>query len=189
VARPTELRTPRLAIAPLGTADAEAFVAYRRDPAVARWQSWDADAYDHADAADLIAGQPAGPLPAPGAWLQLAIHEGDAGGPLLGDVAVHTLADQPRSYELGVTLAPAAQGRGVATEALGRVVEWLVADHDAHRVLATCDARNAPVARLLARLGFRHEGRAVEADHHKGEWTTVDTWARLGREVAAVHHQ
>ena len=51
--------------------------------------------------------------------------------------------------------------------------------HGAHRVFAISDARNEPVARLLARLGFRHEGRNVEADWFKGEWTSIDTWARL----------
>lgn len=48
--------------------------------------------------------------------------------------------------------------------------------------MALCDARNQAVARLLARVGMRHEGRAVEADRFKGEWTSVDTYARLRRE-------
>lgn len=47
---------------------------------------------------------------------------------------------------------------------------------------ATSDQRNTAVARLLTALGFRHEGRAVEADWFKGEWTTLDSWAILARE-------
>jgi RimJ/RimL family protein N-acetyltransferase len=101
---------------------------------------------------------------------------------LLGDVAVHTLEEQPATYELGVTLAPASQGRGVGTEAVARVIDHLFREADAHRVMAVCDARNAAVARLLTRVGMRHEGRAVEADRFKGEWTSVDTYARLRRE-------
>jgi RimJ/RimL family protein N-acetyltransferase len=179
------LLTGRLSVTPLVSADAEAFVAYRREPAVARFQSWDVG-YGADDAARLIAGQPDGDLPAPGGWIQLGIRDrgadGGEGGVLLGDVAVHTWVDQPSTYELGVTLAPASQGRGVGAEAVARVIDHLFREAGAHRVVARSDARNAAVARLLGRVGMRHEGRAVEADHFKGEWTSVDTYARLRRE-------
>src|ERR1700748_2915256 len=105
------LTTDRLTLHPLSAADADAFVAYRRVPEVARWQSWTVD-YDADAAARLIATQPVGALPAPGHWLQLGVHERSTGD-LLGDGAVHALSDQPDSYEIGVTLAPASQGRGV----------------------------------------------------------------------------
>src|SRR5689334_3250981 len=93
------LSTARLTIDPLTIADIDAFVAYRRDPDVARYQSWE-ESFTHDDARALIAAQPAD-LPLPGGWIQLALH--DEKRLLVGDVAVHTLADQPDSYELGVT--------------------------------------------------------------------------------------
>jgi RimJ/RimL family protein N-acetyltransferase len=170
------LVTARLRITPLDAADIAAFVAYRRDPDVARWQS-----YNEADARDLVATQPAGPLPAPGEWLQLALRDGVTGA-LRGDVAVHTLPDQPHSYELGVTLARASQGRGLATEGVGAVLSFLFDEARAHRVVAFCDTRNAPVARLLVRLGMRHESRLVDADFFKGGWSTLDGYALLARE-------
>jgi aminoglycoside 6'-N-acetyltransferase len=36
-----ELRTARLRLRPMADADLPAFVAYRRDPEVARYQGWD----------------------------------------------------------------------------------------------------------------------------------------------------
>ena len=42
--------------------------------------------------------------------------------------------------------------------------------------------RNRPVHRLLERLGLRQEGRLVEADWFKGEWTTLRIYALLARE-------
>ncbi len=167
-------------LAPLGSDDRDAFIAYRQHPDVARWQSWTPD-YSAADADRLIAGQPPGIEQGSGEWLQIGVRDRETGA-LLGDVAVHALADQPDTYEVGVTLAPAAQGRGVASEALAAIVESLFGEHGAHRVTATSDARNQPVARLLARVGFRHEGRALEADWFKGEWTSVDSWAILAGE-------
>ncbi|WP_188944436.1 GNAT family N-acetyltransferase [Nakamurella endophytica] len=177
---PYPLRSPRLRITPLAAADVDDFVRYRQDPEVARWQSWDTD-YRVADALALVAGQPVDRLPGAGEWLQLAVRPVD-GGPLHGDVAVRRCAGQPDTFELGVTLARAAQGRGIAGEALRAVLDMLFHDAGAHRVVASCDARNLPVSRLLRRVGMRHESRQLEADWFKGEWTTLDGWAVLARE-------
>lgn len=172
------LATDRLLIEPLTVADAEAFATYRSDPAVARYQSWESP-FSVESAEALLAANPQG-WPPPGAWAQLAIRER---GVLRGDVAVHPLDDEvtPDTVELGITLAPSAQGRGLATEAL-RAVITAVLEGGAHRVLLGCDARNAPVARLLERVGLRHEARLVDAEWWKGEWTTADTWAVLAAE-------
>jgi RimJ/RimL family protein N-acetyltransferase len=179
---PYPLETPRLRIEPLGPADTAGFVAYRRDPDVARFQSWE-PTYSEEDAERLIEAQPEADLPAPGGWLQLAARSAGTGD-LLGDVAVHTLEDQPDTYEIGVTLARSAQGSGIATEAVTRVIGHLFEEAGAYRVVAYCDSRNAPVARLLTRVGMRHESRCVEADYVKGEWTTLDGYAILAREFS-----
>lgn len=177
---PILLTSARLTLSPLGVPDVTAFVRYRQDPQVARYQSWGVD-YSPRDARDLVAQQPPGELPAAGEWLQLGVHD-RATGELLGDVALHTLPDQPDSYEIGVTLAPSSQGRGIATEALGILLDHLFDVAGAHRVVASCDTRNHPVAALLTRLGLRRESSQVDADWFKGEWTTLDGYAILARE-------
>ena len=117
----------------------------------------------------------------PGRWAQVAIAD-RAGGALLGDCAVHVLADQPRTAEIGVTLAPGSQGRGVGREALDALVTALFADYGMHRVIAQVDERNHAMQRLCERLGFRLEATFVEADWFKGEWTTLRVYAVLARE-------
>jgi RimJ/RimL family protein N-acetyltransferase len=170
------LALPGLPVSPLTEPDVEAFVAYRRIPDVARYQSWTAD-YSIDDARSLVAAQAGRDFPAVGEWMQFGIRSAE--GALLGDVAVHRLDSQPDTFELGVTIAPAAQGQGLATRALGAMTSHLFEAHGAHRVYAECDTRNAPMKAVLARIGFRHEGTAVDADWFKGEWTTVETWALL----------
>lgn len=172
------LTTDRLLIEPMTIADAESFAAYRSDPSVARFQSWEPP-YPLEAAEAALAANPRGWPPA-GEWAQLAIREH---GALRGDVAVHLLDDEitPQTVELGITLAPSARGRGVATEALRAVIGAAFAG-GTHRVLLGCDARNEPVARLLERVGLRHEARLVDAEWWKGEWTTADTWAVLASE-------
>ena len=178
------LTTPRLAIEPLSARDIDVFTAYRRDPDVARYQSWDTD-YSRADAERLVADQRDRTFPLPGEWLQLALRE-TASGLLLGDLALHQLDDQPDTYEIGVTLARSSQGRGVAAEALGALLGFVFDQARAHRVVAFCDSRNHSVIRLLESIGFRHESRQADADWFKGEWTTLDGYALLASEWMVI---
>jgi RimJ/RimL family protein N-acetyltransferase len=174
------IETERLVLRLLQAEDVPAFAAYRSDPDVARYQSWDTT-YSTADAERLIASQEHVALGDPGPWLQLAAVD-RVSGALCGDCAVRIATDQPRTAEVGVTFAPATQGSGLATEALGAVVTRLFEQHGVHRVFAQADDRNLPVHRLLERLGFRCEARLVEADWFKGEWTTLRIYACLRRE-------
>lgn len=70
------LRTERLVISPLGESDLDAFVAYRRHPDVARYQSWSPE-YSLTDARALLAAQPRTTLPARPengySWLSVAL--------------------------------------------------------------------------------------------------------------------
>jgi RimJ/RimL family protein N-acetyltransferase len=172
--------TTRLRLRPLQADDLRAFVAYRSHPDVARYQSWD-PTYAMTDAEALLAAQADVAFGTPGAWVQVAALD-RASGELVGDCAVHVLADQRATAEVGVTLAPDRQGRGLATEALGAIVSTLFEDHHMHRVFGQADDRNTAVHDLFRRLGFRCEGRLVEADWFKGEWTTLRTYAALRRE-------
>ena len=172
-----EIVTERLVLRPLQPEDVPAFAAYRRDPDVARYQSWDTS-YSEADGERLVAGQQGVEFGEPGPWVQVAALD-RVTGELRGDCAVRV--DEPRTAEIGVTFAPASQGTGLATEALRAVVTRLF-ELGIHRVYAETDDRNVAVHRLLERLGFRCEARLVEADWFNGEWTTLRTYAVLRRE-------
>ena len=175
-----EIVTERLVLRLLRAEDVPAFVAYRSDPDVARYQSWD-PSYSTADGERLVAEQAGVDFGDPGPWVQVAAVDRET-GELYGDCAVRVADEQPLTAEVGVTLAPSRQGGGLATEALGAVVARLFERHDMHRVYAETDDRNVAVHRLLERLGFRCEARLVEADFFKGEWTTMRTYAVLRRE-------
>jgi RimJ/RimL family protein N-acetyltransferase len=179
-----EIVTERLVLRPLEIGDAKAFAAYRSDPEVARYQSWDTP-YSVADAEALVASQRAAAFAGPGSWVQVAAVD-RVSGALCGDCWVRVVSDQPHTAELGVTFAPASQGRGLAAEAAGAVVTRLFEQHGIHRVYAEADDRNRGVHRLLERLGFRCEARLVEADWFKGEWTTLRVYAMLRPEWPAT---
>ena len=158
--------TPRVHVRAFRATDAATFAAYRSDPDVARFQSWDAP-FALADAVRFVDEMAAMDAPERGAWIQLAVeHEGS----LVGDVAVG-LSDDGRVATIGYTLAPAAQGRGLATEAVGAVVDRLFDLLDVHRIEASIDPRNVASARVIESLGFEHEGTAVAAVWAGGEWS------------------
>jgi RimJ/RimL family protein N-acetyltransferase len=178
-----EIVTERLRLRPFRAGDLEAFVAYRSDPNVARYQSWDRT-YSLADAESFMTSQRNLEFGQPGEWLQLAVIDRGT-GTVYGDCAVRVATDQPSTAEVGVTLAPANQGKGLATESLSAVLAELFEERGIHRVLAEADDRNVSVHRLLERLGFRCEARLVEADWFKGEWSTLRLYAMLDREWRA----
>jgi RimJ/RimL family protein N-acetyltransferase len=87
-----------------------------------------------------------------------------------GDCGLHFRADEPRQVEVGITLDPARQGQGYASEALTAVLDYLFHHLGKHRVTATTDAENRPAAALLQRLGFRREGHFRQNVWFKGRW-------------------
>ncbi len=152
--QPVSLETERLVLRRLGFQDLEAFLDYRNDPEVARYQSW--ESFGRADAETLIQEQQAVRPGETGRWLQLAIERRDQPG-LLGDCGFCLRADQVRQAEIGFSLSPGHQGKGYATEAVAAVVDFLFRDLGVERVIAITDSRNTRSQALLERLGLRRE--------------------------------
>jgi RimJ/RimL family protein N-acetyltransferase len=174
-----DLRSPRLILRRLMAQDAAVLSAYRSLPEVARFQSWDFFGMD--EAARLIAEQSERGPDIPGTWCQLAITRAE-NGEMIGDYGLHCRLEDPRQSEIGITLAPAHQGHGYATEAIGLVLGYLFGRLDKHRVTAITDADNAAAAALLVRVGFRREGHFVDNVWFKGKWGSEFSFALLRRE-------
>ena len=164
----------------LRESDLPVLVGYRSLPAVARYQSWDTAWGDEA-ARKLFAADRLMTHAVAGEWTQLIV-EDVSSGEVCGDVGVHFVAEQPDTVEIGVTLSPAYQGRGAATQSLNSLLAWLFDQLGTHRVFGQADERNDPVRRLLDRLGFRHEATFVDADWFKDEWTSLCVYSMLERE-------
>jgi RimJ/RimL family protein N-acetyltransferase len=175
-----KIQTDRLLLRRFRNADLDAFVAYRSEESVARFQSWD-ESYSKADAERFLAEDSKVAPGQPGHWLQIAIEDRGT-GKLCGDCAVRVTAEQPQTAELGVTLAPDHQNHGIASEAVTATLDWLFGEQDMHRVYAHTDDRNKAAQRLLEKLGFRLEARLIEADWFEGEWTTPRIYALLKKE-------
>jgi RimJ/RimL family protein N-acetyltransferase len=176
----TELGAERIFLRRFRPADLDDFVAYRSLPDVARYQSWEAP-YPRDEGERFIQDMQTAQPDTPGDWFQFAVGLRPAGR-LIGDVAAMPDPDDPRQVEIGFTIAPAYQGRGYATEAARRLLDYLFGQRAKHRVTANCDARNDASARVLQRIGMRREGHLLESSWVKDEWTDDLLFAVLRRE-------
>jgi RimJ/RimL family protein N-acetyltransferase len=160
------LTSARLVLRRFRADDIGAFVRYRADPAVARFQSWEnfSDADGEAFFASLSGQHP----DTPGEWFQFAI-ELAATGAMIGDCGLHALADSPREVEIGFTLAPAHHGKGYATEAVACLIDYVFGPLAKERATAITDARNADSIGVLERLGFSRDPAPREPVPFKGE--------------------
>ena len=165
------LFTERLSIEPLGLSDLEAFVNYRQNPEIARYQSWD-DSYSIAQGRELIESQAGLALPEIGQWLQLAIHDRKS-GTLIGDLAIHSLENERNCFEIGFTVANQFQRRGYGKEAAEKVLEYLVTTAGVKKFIATPDSRNEASIGLLISLGFEQRQEKTWTEEFKGETVTV----------------
>jgi RimJ/RimL family protein N-acetyltransferase len=177
--------TERLRVRPMRLSDVDTFAAYRADPDVARYQSW--EDFTLEQGRELVESMQDQRPGTPGEWYQFAL-EDKTSGDLVGDLAACVDADEPRVMEVGFTLDPRHQGRGYGTEALRGLLAYAFGTWSLHRVFAVTDADNTAAAALLERLGFRQEAHFRENIFFKGSWGSELVFAMLHREWQAIHH-
>jgi RimJ/RimL family protein N-acetyltransferase len=175
----TPLETPRLIIRRFQDKDLAAFVEYRNDPEVARYQSWDSISPPHAQS--FIQEQKKIEPGIPGQWFQFAV-EHKATGELAGDCGLCVTVLDARQAQLGVTFARAHQRQGLATEAVTAVLDFAFINLDLHRVVAIVDAENTASARLMERAGLRREGHFLKNTWFKEHWSDEYLYAVLQAE-------
>jgi ribosomal-protein-alanine N-acetyltransferase len=83
---------------------------------------------------------------------------------------------------LGYAIHREFNGRGIATAAVGGMVEhaWSLG---LHRVQANVATTNRASRRVLEKNGFRHEGTALRYLHIGGSWTDHDMFAKTVEEA------
>lgn len=178
---PWPIRTERLLLRPATPEDAGAVWRYRRLPDVARWMTalpLDGQAF----AAHFVEPDRLGPT---------LVVEHD--GAVVGDLMVRIedgwgqaeVAEQAKGTqaEIGWAFDPAAQGRGLATEAVRRLLDVCFTDLGLRRLTALCFADNEPSWRLMERVGMRREGEyRADSLHRDGRWLDSYAYALLREE-------
>lgn len=177
------LRTERLLLRPFTTGDFEAAFPIYSSADVARYLYW--DPRTAAEVREVLERKTHSTrIAADGDGLSLAILVEESGD-LVGDCSLTLLSRAHRQGEIGFLLHPDHQGYGYATEAAQVLLRLAFEDLGLHRVVGRLEARNAASARVLERLGMRHEAHLVENEYVKGEWQSEIIYAILDREWRA----
>jgi RimJ/RimL family protein N-acetyltransferase len=146
-----ELRTERLLLRPLRREDAGAIAAGCADPDVPRFIPLVPRDYTLADAERfldvVLAVAPDDPE------RTFAIADGSS-DELLGIATVRVR----EGGSVGYWLAPEARGRGLATEAVRALVEWVTGDQRVRWLTLTAHPDNAASQRVAEKAGFRRLG-------------------------------
>jgi [ribosomal protein S5]-alanine N-acetyltransferase len=148
------LETPRLRLRPYRAEDVGAMFALYSDPRVMRY--WSFPPWTELDQARAyldraLAGMDSGEI---FPWA-IAERESDR---LIGALTLFSLHVEQLRAEVGYSLSPDYQGRGLAAEALRCGLACAVDSLGLVRVEADIDPRNEASARLLEKVGFVREG-------------------------------
>ena len=118
-----------------------------------------AEGYPHADSLDALRMHVEHGGPDDGGWFGTLADDGR----VVGDCGTFGPPDDEGRVEIGYGLAAPFRGRGLGTEAVGALVDWLVAQPEVRTVTASVEVGNEPSRRLLVALGFT---LVAEADRH-----------------------
>lgn len=137
------LSTPRLTLSPFTDADWPFFLALRQSPDIMRFMGDIATEYDiqtlfNARLKDANA---------------LIIR--DSLGQALGDIGLQISARHPQEADVGYAIAPFAQGKGFASEALIALRDYAFSQTTVTALNAWVLADNQGSVRVLEKLGFR----------------------------------
>lgn len=177
------LETSRLLLRPIEMMDAHAIFIYRSDAEVNRFQGWIPT--DILDVNYFINYKVSQEMNLPGTWVQFVIinkitHE------LIGDIGIHFLSSDAFQVEIGCTLNKLFHGKGYASEALKKMIDWLFKTLNKRRIMASIDPRNLSSIKLYERLDFRKEAHFHQSIYINGEWADdlvyailKDEWEKL----------
>jgi [ribosomal protein S5]-alanine N-acetyltransferase len=97
--------------------------------------------------------------------------------------------DRPGTAELGYAIRHDAWGHGYATEASTIILDFGFTTLGLHRVQAACGPDNLASQRVLARLGFRPEGRMRDHVFTNGAWRDSLLYSILADEWSSLWEQ
>ncbi len=147
------LKTPRLLLRPLCLEDAgDMFRNWTSDPEVARYVSWEAHKSEEDSRAfleNVVAG-----YARPDGYNWGIVFEGT----LIGSIGVARMSEADLNCEMGYCLGRRWWGRGIATEALRALIDFLFGQVGFHRVAAVHDPENPASGRVMQKSGMTREG-------------------------------
>jgi RimJ/RimL family protein N-acetyltransferase len=105
------------------------------------------------------------------------------GGEFLGLALAPRIDREARTAELGYVVAPAARGRGVATEALRQLTEWAFEELGMLRLELMINVENDGSKKVAERCGYAREGVLRSLHFKQDRWEDTEIWSRLATDA------
>lgn len=172
------LSTDRLRLRPFEDEDADALFALHSNAHVLRY--WDSPPWSERSRAERFITA-CRTMAEEGTGARVAIDRASDGA-FIGWCSLSRWNPEYRSAALGYCFTEASWGHGYATEAARAVLQWAFDTLDLNRVQAEADTRNIASARVLEKLGFRHEGTLREDCIVNGDISDSWVYGLLRRE-------
>ena len=115
-------------------------------------------------------------------WLTIVEVRGDE---CIGQIDVHDLDWDHSRAELGIWVAPAHRGHGVAADALRLAGRWLVTECGLQRLQLVTDPDNLAMVTAAQRAGFVHEGLLRGYLRERGRRADVTVMSLVAADVVA----
>jgi ribosomal-protein-alanine N-acetyltransferase len=177
------LQAGRWLLRPFSTADVPALRAYLTDPAVTSQTNYDIRSprdvemlvqyYTHAYSRHTD--------------IRWAIVSNDDPSSLVGSCGLSSINERHRRAEIGYDLSPDHWGKGIATEAVTRVLKFAFEELGLNRIEATVMSGNEAAERVLTRLGFQREGVLRQYKVSRGVARDYTLFSLLRDEWLAAH--
>ena len=162
-----QLQTSRLTLRPVRPADIPSMLRYRNHPSVSKYQGWDNFGFE--DAEEMMETNARLTSPPSEQWFQLAIVL-DHIVETIGDIGIYFYPYATRSIQLGITLDSAYQGKGLASEAIKYLLQYLAELFQITHVCAYVDSRNTAAQSLLKRNHFIPNQRQNRYTSYGNQW-------------------
>ena len=169
------LETDRLILRGMRVSDTEDMFEYARRPSVTQYLTWNPHT-DPAETREYLTY--VGQRYRTGDFYDWAVVDRESGH-MIGTCGFTSFNCPHDTAEIGYVLNPAYQGKGLATEAVRRVLDFGFDELGLHRIEAHFMEGNDASRRLMERVGMTFEGYARESMKIKGRYRTIGTCAIL----------
>ena len=169
----------RLLFRPFKMRDVDAVFSYASDPEVARYMSFDR-AEKPEDTARFLEAVVARYRCEndPGSY-EWAVEEMSNPGRVIGSIGLYVVPGAPATLKTGYVYARDTWGKGYATEALRRIVDFAFEYLGANRVCADHFEENAASGRVMEKVGMRYELTLRDRFFFKGRYWNAPFYSIL----------
>jgi RimJ/RimL family protein N-acetyltransferase len=171
--------TTRLSLREFTQNDLEAFLAYESQPKMLLFEN---GLTDHDTALNYLnnALQSAKEVPRTEYYLGISVPPDEQ---IIGRVSLTSQNSSIQEWEIGWAVRVEDWGKGYASEAAQRMLNFAFRNLKAHRVVAFCHAGNTGSARVMEKIGMKKEGYLRQTRRLYGEWADEYVYAILDTDI------